>query len=347
MVNPASSAAAGPAADSSIRPLRDRQLQALWQLSDAPAGTPPHAILRLCKQAPDPETAVRQILKEITPTSAALERKWRELIYDVWAAHHPDAPLLVDIPLRAGDVIETAALLDARAYLRLLEEKPLQMVQEEGEWLLEADAAYQVALQLPSLTGSPKIRLENEWQHHTPRRLRATLEALRLVRRQQGRLQLVKSRYQRFLDLPVTQQYYYLWHAEAYHVEWAAFAGIWGDYIHILQENLALLWSLCDAVLPGMPVNLRRWNQEVWDTYYPLWEQEGLLDKHRNFTALMSVVRIHSLPTAVTQMVVKDFFERYGLASTEGEHLAYTDHGYNLLSAEQSEDLPCALDLLH
>lgn len=346
MVNRLSPGASAVSKGAGTRLVHTRHVQALWQLSGAP-NIPPQAILKQIQQAPDPETAVRDIFRLISVTSEALQRKWRELIYNVWSEGHPNIPLLINLPFKTGDVTETAALSDARVFLQTLAAGPLRMAEEEGEWLLAPEDAYQLSLRLPSLASRPKIPLENEWQYHTVRRQRATLEALHLVRRVKGQLRLVQSRYQRFSALPVAQQFYYLWHAEAYHVEWSAFAGIWSDYLDAIQENISLLWQLTDRVIPDMPYDLRHYLQELWDAYYPLWEDEGLIGKHHNYTALMSIVRIHSLPTALTQLIIKDLLERYGLMYGEGDKIAYTELGVSLLSAEQGDELPCALDLLN
>ena len=43
---------------------------------------------------------------------------------------------------------------------------------------------------------------------------------------------------------------------------------------------------------------------------------------------------------------MKDFLERYGLVCGEGEFYAWTNLGIELISAERTQELPCALDLL-
>ena len=306
----------------------------------------PEKVSILISDAPDPATAIRAVLEQVPAHSEILARKWRQLVVDLWSQPHPHIPVLLDLPITAADVSDTAAIQDTFSALRIIANRPLRLVNESGEWLLTADDAYYLAASLPSLQSRPLVQLENEWQCLRLRRLRSLLHALRLVRRQGDQLTIVKSRYQRFAELPTIQQYYLLWHAEVYHVDWSQFAGIWGDHISLVQEGLPLLWDLSDRALPDMPYDLRLWNQELWDTFQPLWEQEGLLHRQPGDSILLAFVRTHALPTAITQVIMRDLFEYFGLVAGEGELYVWTTLGIELTAAERTQELPCALDLL-
>jgi hypothetical protein len=324
----------------------NRNLKALCALSAPAAFLNPDKLSVLINDSPDPATAVRSVLEQVPPHSDVLERKWRQLVVDMWSQHHPHIPVLLDLPIATGDVSDVPALQDALSALSIINNKPARLINEGQEWLLSPEDAYHIASSLPSLRQRPLVQLENEWQCLPLRRLRTTLQALRLVRRQKDHLVIVKSRYRRFVELPVIQQYYLLWHTEVYHINWAQFAGLWGDYINVVQECLPLLWDLGEHTFPDLPYDIRQWNQDMWDTFAPLWEQEGLLHRQAHDSVLLSFVRTHSLPTGITQVIMRDLFERYGLLSGEGELFVWTSLGIELIAAERTQELPCALDLI-
>src|SRR5581483_12096393 len=94
---------------------------------------------------------------------------------------------------------------------------------------------------LPSSQGKAAWDVETEWSYLPIRRLRAVLQALRLIRVQNNQLVIVRSRYERFKQFPTTQQFYLLWHADAYHTAWGDFSGMWTAYMQLVQDNLPLL----------------------------------------------------------------------------------------------------------
>ena len=321
-------------------------LQALCTLSDTPKAVNASSLTKLIREAPDPETALRGVLKSMPSPSHALQVKWRKNVIDVWAAHHSHVPELLELPIAADDISHAKALSETFEYLNIVESKPLSMIQENNEWLVSPGDVYHLAVQLPNLHNQPTMQSESEWQYLPLHRLRNSLQSLRLVRRYKNRLVIVKSRYKRYLELPTVQQYYLLWHADTYHIEWANYAGIWGDFMRVIQEYLPLLWSTCEGKEPDLAIDVRQWNKEVLQAFQSLWQQEGLLDQQPPRLALLSLVRFQSLPTALTQVILKDLFVRFGLIYGEGTLFAYTKPGLQLLTAEHDQNLPCNIDLL-
>jgi hypothetical protein len=320
--------------------------KALCALSDTPSAVTPHHLRSLIRQAPDPETATRAVLNQLNLHSETLQRKWRQVVTKLWSSHHTHLPVLLNLPIATNDLTDVVGIQDALYFLQSIHNKPAPMLQENKEWLLTSEAINHLLINLPSHQQKLLIRIENEWQSLILRRLRSTLQELRLIRRLKNQLVIVKSRYQRFLALPTTQQYYLLWHTEAYHVDWLQFAGIWGDFLHVVQKYLPLLWEISNSETPNLPRDIRQWNQDIWDSFLPLWEQAGLFNRQNQQSTLLTIVRTQSLPTAVTQVIMKDLFERYGLICGEGELFAWTDLGTKIITAERTQELPCALDLI-
>lgn len=323
-----------------------KNLQALCTLSDSPKAINPRSITKLMQETPDPATALRAVINSMPDASEALQSKWKKMLLNIWSDHHQHLPELLSLPIAGSDIAQSHAINDALVYLHAINRQPAAMVYENKEWLVAADYAHSLAAQLPSQQGRPLLPLENEWQDVNLHRLRLTLQSLRLIRRYKNNLVIVSSRYQRFLSLPLVQQYYLLWHADAYHVEWHEYAGIWGDYIKIVQEYLPLLWSVSRHAIVDMTYDIRQWNQDLLMTFQPLWQRAGLFDRQPPKTALFALVRLQSLPTALTQIIMQDLFVKYGIVSGQGMEFSYTSHGLKLLHTEHGKDLPCHLDLL-
>jgi hypothetical protein len=233
-------------------------LQALCTLSDTPKTVSPSSLTKIIEQAPDPETALREVLKSMPSPSHTLQTKWQKTINDIWATHHLHIPELLKLPIAANDVSHTKALTEAREYLNIIQNRPLRMIEENKEWLLSPDDVYYLATQLPSLHNQPAIQSESEWQYLPLHRLRHSLQSLRLIRRYKNQLVIVKNRYKHFLQLPSVQQYYLLWHADTYHIEWSDYAGIWGDFMRVVQEYLPLLWSVSRNQKPDYAIDIRQ-----------------------------------------------------------------------------------------
>lgn len=327
-----------------------KTLRALCLLSNASAGVSVEGLLHTVRQAPDPETAVREVLQTVTVTSEVLERKWRSTITTLWAKHHPHVPLLPSLTLSSEEVSHVPLLQDAHAYLEEILCQPASLREEHTEQVVASPDVWRLAAALPSLRGVGELPVESEWAYLSARRLRAVLQALRLVRPVKGKLVVVRSRYERFRHFPAIQQFYVLWHADAYHVDWGEFAGMWGKYTRVIQDYLPLLWDLGEHIEAGQPLDTRRWCLEVLETFAPLWEEEGLLDIGRGQAAILPIVQQHALPAILEKFLLHDTLRRHGLvtpaAAASGAPPTWTAIGSRIFKAELTQELPCGLELL-
>lgn len=331
--------------------LLESTLSALCALSNVTKPDDVGHLVANVKVAPDPETAVRQVLAQLPTCSDALSRKWRDVITDLWATNHPHIPLLPELSLSGADVEQTAVVRDAHAFLELLEEQPLQLIEEQDEWLLEPTAVTRLGHHLPSLKEQALPVAENEWTYPALRRLRALLHATRLIQPRKGLLYPVRTRLQRFRQLPPTQQFYILWHVDAYHTDWTRFAGLWGTYMRLVQEYLPLLWESIGSPVAGRREDRGLWAMNILEAFSPIWDDEGLLEVRRGHHAALAVVQHHALPTIIDRFLLRDLLERHGLISIKEEFgslskFTWTTVGEQLVAAEQTGNLPCGNELL-
>lgn len=324
---------------------RESQLEALCLLSGVEAATAGE-LLAAIEAAPDPETAARLVETKITTKSPQLKKKWREVVWRRWSGVRSGMPRVPDVGLTSAEVSEVPFLLDAAAYLALLNERPAELISERGELLLAPDDIVRLRCALPSVAASTTWAVENEWGYLGIRRLRATLQAMRLVRPVNGHLAVVRSRYERWRHWPAALQFYTLWHADVYHTNWIHFGGIWGDYLHIVQDNLPILWEVHNLARPGVLQTGQRWCLDLLEAFSPLWYEAGLFDVSVGRQSWLKLVRQNSIGTALHQLLLSDLFERHGLVASEGMNFAWTERGITMLEAERCQQLPCAVETL-
>ncbi|MDP3997602.1 MAG: hypothetical protein Q8P73_03830 [bacterium] len=329
----------------------EAKLRALCALSDIDVKQGAPFFMSFVKDAPDPETAVQGVINRLSQPSAALHRKWRSLITDLWTFNHPHVPALPQWPLSAEDVAIAPLLLDAREVLTVLEEKSAVIVQEKNEWLISPDDAMRLAQSMPSQTGQPLFAVENEWNCLDLKRLRSVLQAARLVRAIKGHLVPVRSRLDRWRSLPAAQQLYVLWHADVYHVHWQDYAGLWSKYMKTIQDYLPLLWEANENVDSQEVEDRTLWAIRILETFLPLWEEEGLLDLPRGHRAALQIVQQHALPTIIDRFLLRDLLERHGLITITEEFgsiskFTWTSAGAKIIAAETNRDLTCGNNLL-
>lgn len=325
-------------------------LRALCLLSDIPADSTIDQLLETIQTAPDPETAKQTVLGPYSITSDALRQKWHHLIERVWTDRHPHVPLLPALPLSANDLADTPALLDAQAFLTAVMEQPPRMVRDHHQWLMHPSDVTRIATALPSRASQPAVAVESEWSYVLIRRQREVLQQLRLIRRLRGTLVPVRSRIDRFRALPPAQQFFALWHVDVYHVDWAEYASLWGDFLAVAQDNVVLLWDAAEEMPAGQAHLRHHWLQAVADELAPFWEAEGLLSLTDQSNKFVSLLKQHTVLHGLDTVIVRDLLLRYGLMVTLPARpvptIAWTKVGQVLLAAEREHDLPCGIDLL-
>ena len=341
-----------------------RTLQALLELSGFGSNLPNESIKRMMvviRKAPDPETAC-QVITEEFDASGALERKWRKVISETWLDQHPCACSSLELPLTSEEVVDAPALRDARGLLNELDKEPALLVKEHDGWSIADSELLRLTQAMPSLRREEANIAEHEWGHVSLRRLRAVLQTLRLARVHRGRLAVVQCRYEHFLQLPLPQQFYVLWHADAYHVDWGMFGAAWQSYIRTMQNYLPLVWETGEGAIEGEMHRAYELTGILMEVFATLWEQDTTLLSATN-QALMRVYEQSALPTVVDRVIIHDLFMRYGLLQPEqslfdifqGEqgrsnkssaYMRWTRIGEVLMAAEREDDLPCSLDIV-
>lgn len=321
------------------------KMEALCLLSNVEAAAAGE-LFEAIQTAADPETAVRVIEARVITDSPLLKRKWREVVWRLWGSVHPDVPRVPDVGLASAEVKEAPFLQDAVAYLALLAERPAELISERGELLLATADIVRLRCALPSVQASSTWAVENEWGYLGMRRLRATLQAMRLIRPVNGRLSVVRSRYERWRQWPATLQFYTLWHADIYHTNWVHFGGMWGDFMHIVQDNLPILWEVHGTAQSGTLQTSQRWCLDVLEAFSPLWYEAGLFEVGAGRQSWLKLVRQNSIGTAIHQLLLSDLFERHGLLQSEGMDFSWTERGITMLEAERQQRLPCAVETL-
>lgn len=338
-------------------------MEALLELSGFPRGQYVDRMVRLIARAPDPETACRVITNEFQATGA-LERQWRKVIKQTWQSEHQGQAYPLDVPLTSEDVLETDALSDVRRLLDELFRRPASLVHQGKEYAFSPDELPRLTDAVPSLRrlNLPDV-LEDEWACVPLRRLRLLLQALKLVRPYRGTLQVVTSRYRRFLSLPLPQQFYVLWHVDVYHMPWSHFTEGWEPYVDVVQEYVSLVWDVAYGTRSGHTQTVADLTWGLMDLYQTLWEQEGVAAGNHPETFL-GLYEEYALPGVVAQLVIHDVLARYGLVGVhEGlpaligsgsnrmldsgnVSVRWTDIGEAMLAAERSGHLPCGLEMM-
>ena len=337
--------------EASVNRLPEDRLRALCALSNVSAPLDVSRFVSRIRNLSDPETAVRMVLSEVPSASEVLTRHWRNLVIDIWTKYHPKVPIMPHWALSAADVEHTPVLNDARALLAELAQRPVKMCFENKEWLIDANEVMFLARLLPSLGPLPVEAVENEWNIPQLRRLRAILQAARLVRVVKGQLVPVVSRVRRFNNLPSPLQFYVLWHADVYHVDWADFAGLWHKYMRLIQEYIPILWETLSGLEAGKLEDRALWAVSVLEAFTPLWDEEGLLDLQKGPGSALQIVQQHALPSIVDRFLLRDLFERHSLVTITEEFgtlskFSWTQASVHALTAEDTQIMPCGNNLL-
>lgn len=283
--------------------INQQQFQALVHLSDWTQPVKAGELTSFIGEAPDPETARRKVLASISTSSATIRRKWLEAVDDMWLTQHPRYPLLLDLSVATSDLGPAAVVVAANEFLTKLAEQPIPL----------AD-----------------VRPQDS-------RLRAALQAARLVRVNRGQLVIVRSRYERWREFPTLQQFFILWHVDTHHVAWPQFAqGPWQGYVRVIQNYLPLLWDV-SYQQQKIATDCEAWSKQAVDAFAWAWEH----DHH----SLLPLER-YLLLNVVEQLVLRDLFVRYGLVQWVEDRLRWTRLGQEMMATELQADVPCGIGLL-
>lgn len=338
-------------------------LKALWTLSGFAGDVNVDQLSQLIGDAPDPETACRAITKFMHDDSEVLFKQWRKIISRTWLDFHPQASCAVDLPLTSKDVVQSPVLRDARALLEEINERPATLTREKAGWTIDCRELGRLVRALPSGHDMANTAIEHEWSFSNLRRVRHILQALRLIRVMKGKLIAVRSRRDRFMQLPLPQQFYLLWHADVYHVDWDQYAGQWRSYVSLMQNYLPLIWELGGEVDAGQIYSTHEMAHTLIDVFEPLWQQELNWPERNRPRSFAQVYERSALPIVVEKLLIDDIFARHGLielhdsvdvllspfnykvSKIEGNG-RWTKIGQILMDAEQNRDLPCAHDIL-
>lgn len=326
-------------------------LEALSALSDMPIPVSFHEFFAIIEKAPDPETAVRQLLQSFSVHSEVLKNKWKAFITDVWFDRHPHVAPLPNWNIMGSEAARSPVLKDARAFLEEIERQPAHLTRERTELLMHPEDAQRLALAFPSRLGSEPVPVETEWSLMDVRRMRALLQTLRLVRTVKGRLVPVRTRIERFRSLPMAQQFYVLWHADVYHVDWKEFGGLWAEYMRVIQEYISLFWEAMEGSQAGVVEDRALWSVAVLETFLPVWDEEGMLDISLTDNSTIQLMQQQALPTILDRFILRDLFERHGLITIKEEFgylskFTWTSLGAKVVAAESMQEMPCGQHLL-
>ncbi len=341
-----------------------RALEALWALSGFSADKlNVQELSDLISDAPDPETACRVITKHMDVTSDVLARKWRKIIGQTWLERHPNVSPDLELALTSRDVAHVPVVQDVHALLGELDARPARMIEERTGWTIDPQELTRLAAAMPSLRHSHLPAVEHEWAYVAIRRLRAVLQLVRLLRVYKGKLTVVQSRHARFTQLPPPQQFYAIWHADVYHIDWGQFAGAWHRYIRLMQNYLPLVWEMSDGVEEGQTHHVHDVTRVCMEVFRPLWQQEQIAARPSSRRTFFDIYEQCALPAIAEKLLVGDIFTRYGLIQIEDDlvslfhrlshpethfdgNVRWTRVGEVMLKAEREQKLPCGLALL-
>lgn len=272
------------------------------------------------KSAPDPETAVCNVMSAIDVANPLLKDKWRKHVSQIWFATHPHVPALFAIPIKSSDVAYTHIMLEAQCLLEEIARTPIPIDQIAAEEI-------RLAQTLSLFRGDSTM----------VRRMITLFDELRLIRVYQNRLCVVHSRLQRFQKIPIPGQFYLLWHVDMYHLDWSMFDPYYGASLAIFQQYLPMVWEMLMYRKEGVPQRIDELTAHITRAFRPLWQQHlhiGLYEQ----SLLQHMVETH---------LIQRSFARYGLITYENDAtFTWTSAGEALLEAERANTLPCTADLL-
>ncbi len=309
--------------------MQHQRVEALLELSGVRPPNDVTNIISAVSSAPDPETAICNVLATLNVTSQLLQDKWRKHVSQMWFASHPNVPTSFALPFKSSDVAYAHILLEAHSLLQEIASMPVRT---------EDMAAQEIRLtQTLSVFRGDVVSV---------RRMLILLEELRLIRLYQQQFQVVRSRMERFKNLPLPGQFYLLWHADMYHLEWRQFNPEFGVSLSVFQQYLPMVWEMLVHRHEGSSQRIDEVTWQVVRAFRPLWQQQGGITS----TGMQSMIGLYEqslLQNMVETHLVQKSLARYGLIIYENDvSFIWTAAGEALLDAERMGTLPCTADLL-
>ncbi len=277
--------------------------------------------------APDPETAIRYMLSSLPIQSEVLEEKWRKYISQLWAVSHPRVPKVVHIPLTSKEVAFSPVLVELHTLIQELRDNPARRHTDSKVHFLHSGEEVRIAHELP---------LFNHDSLHV-RRACALLEELRLLRPYKGYVRVIESRYREFAALPLPSQYYLVWHADMYHLDWKEYFREWGSHLVVFQQYLPMVWEIASRMKAGDSASIDSYAANIVRSFRPMWQQEFLA----------GIFEQSLLEGMVERWLIDKVFDRYGFIDRKGpDAFEWTNLGQRMIELERTAHLPCSTDVL-
>lgn len=290
-------------------------------------------MIDIVRNAPDSATAMYEVVNFLHVADVALQEKWNKHVSQVWFELHPHVPASLNISIMSQDIMLSDALMELHALLQEIEEYPASANELLVTGIVESAEEQRIASKLSVFKGDSM----------NVRRACAIAEELRLIRIMKNEVLVVKSRYKRFQALPLSAQYYLVWHIDMYHLDWKEYAYEMQSHLAVFQQYLPMIWELLERISVGQTHTVDEFAWHVVRAFRPLWQQEHAV-------GLYEQSALHGM---VSHWLVDKVFTRYGLidhinTDTEGipRSFIWNRAGITLLHSERVSKLPCAIDVL-
>ena len=288
-------------------------------------------MIDIIRNAPDSATAMYEVVNFLHVQDSALQEKWNKHVSQVWFELHPNVPANLNLFIMSQDVMLSDALMEVHGLLQELAEHPARANELLITGVLHASEEQRIADTLSIFAGDSM----------NVRRVSAIVEELRLVRIVKNEVRVVKSRYNRFQALPLSAQYYMVWHIDMYHLDWKEYAYGMQSHLAVFQQYLPMIWELLEHASVGQAHSVDEFAWHIVRAFRPLWQQENALGAYEQSA-------LHSM---INEWLVDKVFARYGLVDRmdiEGSPRAFMWNraGITLLHSERTIKLPCAIDVL-
>lgn len=313
-----------------------KRVEALLELSGFHDVSDVGKMVTMVQNAPDPETAVCHVMGVVRVESPILQTKWRKHVSQMWFASHPRVPTSFALPLKSGDISYAHVLLEVQSLLEEISIAPITIERTNTGVSLAVAEEARLMQALPAFRG----------EIGAIRRMLALLEELHLVRMYREQVQVVRSRRKLFESLPITGQFYLLWHSDMYHMEWRQFDERYGGYLSIFQQYLPMVWEMFTHRHEGTVERIDEVTWQIARAFRPLWQQQnGMFAMGRG--SMIGLYEQSLLEQMIETHLLQKSLARYGLITYEDDiSFSWTAAGESLLNAEREGSLPCTADLL-